>query len=111
VKNLKLITTVTNTSDQLLTLINDPSCVLCPDQKLKFQKFNVKSTSEDVTSPQFRGIHVTFSPEKAVELANVISLEPFIENTRIHDLSTTYKFISGQGEYTFEPKNIFYAVN
>jgi hypothetical protein len=85
VKNLKLITTVTNTSGQPLTLVNDPSCVLCADQKLKFQKFNVKSTSEDVKSPQFKGIHVTFSPEKAVELKNVIDLEPFIENTRTHD--------------------------
>ena len=26
-------------------------------------------------------------------------------------VSTTYKFTSEQGEYTFEPKNIFYAVN
>ncbi len=85
VKNLKLITKVINTSGQPLTLVNDPSCVLCEDQKLKFQKFNVKSTSKDVKSPQFKGIHVTFSPEKAVELNNVIVLEPSIEKTRTHD--------------------------
>lgn len=108
-KNLKLTTTLINTGDDRLTLVNDPSSVL--SEHAQFQKFIVASTSEDRENPRFKGLRLTFSPEIAAERGNVTSLDAGLSAslTRTHDCEDKLLFplcntdMSQCPEYTRSP--------
>ena len=81
VADLKLTTTVTNTSDSTLTLVNDPSGVLSSNHPT--ERHNVVHSSG--AEPKFKGVRVKFSPEKAAELGRVTVLQPGQSVTIDHD--------------------------
>ncbi|KAF8631709.1 hypothetical protein AX15_002236 [Amanita polypyramis BW_CC] len=109
VADLKLTATITNTSDNTLTLVNDPSGILTSGHPT--ERYNV-SHPPSGAEPLFKGVRFKFSPQNAADLGHVTVLAPSQSVTVEHDLSRIYDFTHpGPGQYTFEPNTMFYAVD
>ncbi|KAF8628126.1 hypothetical protein AX15_004080 [Amanita polypyramis BW_CC] len=111
--DLQLTTTITNTSESPITLVNDPSSVLTSAHATERYRV-IHSSSGD--RPTFTGTRIKFSPKLAATLKDVTVLQPgesvssLISTT--HDLSRNHDFASsGTGKYTFKPMSTFYAVD
>ncbi|KAM5535102.1 hypothetical protein V8D89_011188 [Ganoderma adspersum] len=110
VENLQVFTTVTNTGDETLKLLNDPNGVLSP---LPADTFTI--TTDDGASPSFTGVRVKYSPHRAAKLTDsavFTVLEPGATVSLAHDISSAYNFTNtGHGRYTVEASNSFYLVD
>jgi peptidyl-Lys metalloendopeptidase len=71
VENLKVTTTITNTGDEILKLLNDP---LSPLSTLPANTFKI--TDSDGASPSFAGIKAKYVPATAVAQKAYTSLPP-----------------------------------
>ncbi|KAF8627110.1 hypothetical protein AX15_004537 [Amanita polypyramis BW_CC] len=108
VADLKLTSTITNTTGNPITLVNDPSSILT--SKHPTERYHVIHSSG--VKPIFRGIKIKFSPQTAADLGNVTVLQPDQSFTITHKLSEPHDFKDpGNGQYTFKPKNTFYTVD
>ncbi|KAG9090728.1 hypothetical protein FRC06_000907 [Ceratobasidium sp. 370] len=109
VHGLSVKTTLKNTGDETLKLLNDPRTVL---SKAKTDTFKISSAS---SSPTFTGIKVKYVPSKAAALNSegvftVLAPGQSVEIT--HDLAGVYNFtLSGEGAYSFGAANVFNYVD
>ncbi|KAI0634938.1 Metalloprotease [Trametes polyzona] len=98
VDNLKILTTLTNTGDEPLRLLNDPRS---PLSDLPTDTFTI--TNPHGTSPDFTGIAVKYSPHIAAISGDPLvftHLHPGQSVEVVHDLSLAYDFTtSGPGPY------------
>ncbi|KAM5544061.1 hypothetical protein V8D89_002247 [Ganoderma adspersum] len=110
VDNFKVVTTLTNTGDETLKLLNDPRGAL---HTLPANTFAI--TTDDGASPSFSGVKVKYSLSNAAKLTDASAftvLEPGQAVSVTHDLSSAYNFTStGHNTYTVEASNLFHAVN
>ncbi|KAF9554408.1 zincin [Agrocybe pediades] len=95
VYNLHVVTTLTNTGDDTLKLLNHPGTVL---SKLPTHNFDI--THESGARPSFRGVLAKYSQKTAVEKNVYTVLSPGQTITVEHDLGQAYNFTtSGEGKY------------
>lgn len=73
VADLKFTAIVTNTSDESLTLVNDPSGILSSSE-LPTKRYEVIHSSGAI--PNFTGVMIKFSPKAAADGGAVIILAP-----------------------------------
>lgn len=110
VQNLKVATTLTNTGDETLKLLNDPRSAL---HTLPANTFSI--TTDSGESPSFIGAKVKYVPSKAAKSTNARSftvLAPGQSVTIEHDLSKAYNFtLPGADKYTVEASNLFHYVD
>lgn len=130
VENFKVTTTVTNTGDETLKLINDPRGAL---NTLPANTFAI--TSDAGESPSFVGVKAKFVLDKVAKSENAGSftvLAPGASFTLTHDreppllscisnasadlslftVSAAYNFSApGEGKYTVEASNLFHYVD
>ncbi|KAI0375429.1 peptidyl-Lys metalloendopeptidase [Pilatotrama ljubarskyi] len=110
VDSLKVTTTLTNTGDETLKLLNDPRGAL---HTLPANSFSI--TTDAGESPSFVGVKVKYVPSKAAKSTNEKSftvLAPGQSVSVTHDLSAAYNFtLPGAGKYTVEPSNLFHFVD
>ncbi|KAJ8469577.1 hypothetical protein ONZ45_g10909 [Pleurotus djamor] len=110
VDNLKVVTSLVNTGDETLKLLNDPRG---PLSKLPTETFAITDASGARAS--FTGIKAKYVPAQAAKLDDesaftVLAPGQSIEIT--HDLATVYNFTStGEGSYNFEARNLFHLVD
>lgn len=108
VEDLKVTTTITNTGDETVKLLNDP---LSPLSQLPANTFKITGGSKGA-SPTFTGIKAKYVPKVAAAQQAYTVLAPGQSVDVAHDLSTTYSFSdSGEGSYSFEARNLFYVVD
>jgi len=102
---LKLATTLHNTGDEALRLLNDPQSVLAPHWETDV--FSISRVNGSGW-PEFDGVMVKWSPSLAAEGGNFTLIEPGQSVEFTHDLSTRYDFTnSGEGTYDFHALDIF----
>ncbi|KAI0673560.1 peptidyl-Lys metalloendopeptidase [Trametes maxima] len=110
VDNLKVTTTLTNTGDETLKLLNDPRT---PLHTLPANTFSI--TTDAGESPSFIGVKVKYVPGKAAKSSSEKAftvLAPGQSVSVTHDLSAAYNFtLPGAGKYTVEPSNLFHFVD
>ncbi|GLB42303.1 putative to MEROPS metallopeptidase family M35 [Lyophyllum shimeji] len=109
VDNLKVKTTITNTGDEILKILNEPHS---PLSKLPAKTFKV--TDANGAAPAFTGIKVKYSPAAAIAAGKdaITTLAPGQSVEVEHDLSEAYNFSkSGEGVYSVEANNLFYIVD
>ncbi|KAI0830740.1 peptidyl-Lys metalloendopeptidase [Trametes gibbosa] len=110
VNNLKVTTTLINTGDETLKLLNDPRS---PLNALPANTFDI--TTDSGASPSFVGVKVKYVPGKVAKSANENAftvLAPGESVSVVHDLSAAYNFtLPGAGKYTVEPVNLFHFVD
>ncbi|KAF5379072.1 hypothetical protein D9615_005979 [Tricholomella constricta] len=109
VDNLKVKTTITNTGDEILKVLNDPNS---PLSKLPAHTFII--TDANGASPAFTGIKAKYVPAAAIATGKdaVTVLAPGQSVEVEHDLSEAYNFSkSGEGSYSVEANNLFYIVD
>ncbi|KAF8068946.1 hypothetical protein FPV67DRAFT_1625073 [Lyophyllum atratum] len=109
VNNLKVTTTVTNTGDEILRILNHPNS---PLSKLPADTFMI--TDATGAAPAFTGIKVKYVPATAIAAGKdaITTLAPGQSVQVEHDLSEAYNFTkSGEGAYSFEANNLFYIVD
>jgi len=111
VNNLKVVTTVTNTGDETLKLLNHPAG---PLSQLPTETFFI-SHEENGASPSFTGAKVKYVPETAIRLGAEDAFTVLTPGQSIsveHDLSRAYNFTSsGAGPYSIEADNLFHYVD
>jgi len=109
-ENLKVTTTVTNTGDETLKLLNDPRGALSP-----FPENTFSITDPNGSSPSFNGAKVKYSPRYAAGLDDpsvFTVLNPGASVDVTHDLSGAYNFTrTGAGDYSIKPSNLFTYVD
>ena len=130
VENFKVITTLINTGDETLKLLNDPRSALHT-----FATNTFAITTNDGASPAFTGVKVKYSPSNAAKMTDpsiFTVLRPGESVLLIHDrtyicsrfiycsrrrcspytVSSAYNFTStGHSNYTIEASNLFHFVN
>ncbi|KAL0564815.1 hypothetical protein V5O48_017226 [Marasmius crinis-equi] len=110
VSGLEVTTTITNTGDETLKLLNNPASVL---SKWATNSFEV--TNADGTTADFTGVKVRYSPEvaaKSTDESAFTVLAPGASIDVAHEVGTFYNFTNaGAGSFTFKPSNIFHAVD
>ncbi|PIL33831.1 hypothetical protein GSI_03537 [Ganoderma sinense ZZ0214-1] len=110
VENMKVVTTLTNTGDETLKLLNDPRTIL---SALPVDTFTI--TDSDGASPSFIGVLVKYSPSLAANSTDpsaLTVLEPGASVSVTHDLSSTYDFTdTGYTTYIIEASNVFHIVD
>ncbi|KAJ8462294.1 hypothetical protein ONZ51_g10989 [Trametes cubensis] len=110
VDNLKVTTTLTNTGDETLKLLNDPRGAL---HTLPANTFDI--TTDSGEKPSFIGVKVKYVPKHAAKSTSDKSftvLAPGDSVSVTHDLSAAYNFtLPGAGKYTVEPSNLFHFVD
>ncbi|KAI8981241.1 peptidyl-Lys metalloendopeptidase [Trametes punicea] len=110
VDNLKIVTTLTNTGNETMKLLNDPRGAL---HMLPTNTFNI--TKDSGESPGFIGAEVKYILRQAAKSTNPKAftvLAPGKSASVTHDLSAAYNFThSGAGKYTIEPSNLFHYVD
>ncbi|KAG5654427.1 hypothetical protein H0H81_002616 [Sphagnurus paluster] len=109
VENLKVKTTVTNTGDEILKILNDPNS---PLSKLPANTFSI--TDAKGATPAFTGIKAKYAPATAIAAGKdaITVLAPGQSVEVEHDLSEAYNFSkSGEGAYSVEANNLFYIVD
>jgi len=103
--NLKLATTLHNTGNETLRLLNNPQSVLTPDWATNV--FSISKVNGSVW-PDFHGVVVKWSPSLAAKGKDFTVIEPGQSVELTHDLSTRYDFTaSGEGTYEFHALNTF----
>ncbi|KAG6873177.1 hypothetical protein C0995_001787 [Termitomyces sp. Mi166 len=107
VDKLVVKTTVTNTGDEILTLLNHPES---PLNKLPANTFTITDASG--ATPTFTGIKAKYVPAKAIAAGKdaVTVLAPGQSVEVEHNLSEAYAFAK-EGEYNIVSNNRFYIVN
>ncbi|KDQ12121.1 hypothetical protein BOTBODRAFT_189398 [Botryobasidium botryosum FD-172 SS1] len=110
VDNLSVKTTITNTGDETVKLLNDPRS---PLSTWNTDTFSI--TNGNGATPNFTGVKVRYIPEVAAKLTapeTFTVLAPGQSVDVTHNLAGVYNFTApGAGAYTFEPANLFSAVN
>ncbi|KAL1951282.1 hypothetical protein VTO73DRAFT_431 [Trametes versicolor] len=110
VDNLKVTTTLVNTGDETLKLLNDPRGAL---HTLPANTFDIVADSG--ASPSFTGVKVKYVPSvaaKGTDESLFTVLAPGESVSVVHDLSAAYNFTtSGASTYTVEPSNLFHFVD
>ncbi|KAI9062953.1 peptidyl-Lys metalloendopeptidase [Trametes sanguinea] len=110
VQNFKVTTTLTNTGDESLKLLNDPRGAL---NTLPANTFDI--TTDSGEKPSFIGVKVKYVPQHAAKSTNEKSftvLAPGESTSVTHDLSAAYNFtLPGAAKYTVEPANLFHYVD
>ncbi|RDB29715.1 Peptidyl-Lys metalloendopeptidase [Hypsizygus marmoreus] len=109
VDNLKVVTTVTNTGDETLKILNDPRG---PLNKLAANTFAITDANGAV--PAFTGVKVKYVPSAAIAAGKdaVTVLAPGQSVSVEHNLSEAYNFThTGEGAYNFEASNLFFIVD
>ncbi|KDQ08524.1 hypothetical protein BOTBODRAFT_138789 [Botryobasidium botryosum FD-172 SS1] len=105
VNNLHVTTTIYNTCDETLKLLNDPRSILTPDWETDI--FRIVKTGSGV-GPDFRGVAAKWSPTLAVESNFVTVIPPGQSIELVHDLSRRYDFTkAGAGVFDFHPRDTF----
>jgi len=101
VQNLKVVTTLTNTGDETLKLLNDPRGALDG-----FPANTFYITDSTGASPAFVGAKVKYVPSADETSFTVLTPGQSVDVS--HDLSAAYNLTStGEGVYTIEPSNHF----
>ncbi|KAF9018737.1 peptidyl-Lys metalloendopeptidase [Hymenopellis radicata] len=112
VSNLEVATTVTNTGDETLKILNDPSSVLVSDYATN--SFSISSLADNA-SPKFTGVKLKYVPEYVVAKAADSSftvLAPGESVTVSHNLGAAYNFTtSGEATYKIAPSDVFSVVD
>ncbi|TRM66498.1 hypothetical protein BD626DRAFT_451525 [Schizophyllum amplum] len=106
VENLQITTTITNTGDEMLRLVNDPKS---PLSTMPADTFAI--TNSAGAAPKFVGIKAKYSMEVlSVEDADAFTvLAPGESIDLTHDLSAAYNFTqSGADAYTFDTAKTLY---
>ncbi|KAJ8075548.1 hypothetical protein PM082_021178 [Marasmius tenuissimus] len=109
VTGLEVVTTVTNTGNETLKLLNNPMSVLSKWATDSFEVHNGDGVAAD-----FNGLFVRYNPELAVEsndASEFVVLTPGASFEVAHEVGNFYNFTAaGPGSFTFKPSNIFQAV-
>lgn len=109
VNSLQVVTTIANTGDETLKLLNDPDS---PLSTWATRSFDVKNA--DGKDAEFNGVIVRYAPEvaaKSEDASEWTLLAPGESVDVTHDVGLYYDFSkTGAGEYTFTPANRFIAV-
>ncbi|PFH45487.1 hypothetical protein AMATHDRAFT_71656 [Amanita thiersii Skay4041] len=106
VETMHVTTTITNTGDVSLKLLNEPNGPLTDIPTNTFDIMGI-----DGHAPEFIGIQVKYAVAEAVKADDTIILAPGESTSIIHDLSKAYNFtLSGEGQYSIKVRNAFYAV-
>jgi len=109
VGNLKVTTTVLNTGDKTLRLLNEPQSVLSPE--LITDVFSI-SKHDTGASPDFHGISLKWSPQLAASDNQFTVLNPGQSLDISHDLSSRYDFASaGAGTFNIVALDTFTHVD
>ncbi|KAF4621982.1 hypothetical protein D9613_009066 [Agrocybe pediades] len=108
VGDLHVVTTLTNTGNETLKLLNHPHTVL---SGLPSNNFAVSHKSG--ARPSFKGALVKYRARASDNKNAYTVLAPGQTMNFEHNLGQTYNFMtnSGEGEYDISPRNIFYVVN
>ncbi|KAF5320045.1 hypothetical protein D9758_018929 [Tetrapyrgos nigripes] len=110
VDNFKVTTLLTNSGDETLHLLNDPTSSLISSDANSFRITNSKGAS-----PAFNGAVFKFSPAVAANMntPDVITVIPPGQSIKVeHDLSSAYNFTSsGEDVYDIEASNKFFVVD
>ncbi|KAF8963005.1 peptidyl-Lys metalloendopeptidase [Flammula alnicola] len=107
VENLNIVATITNTGDETVKVLNDPSG---PLSKLPTDTFAI--TDATGAQPSFTGIKVKYVPKTAAALGAYTILAPGESVEVEHNLAHAYNFTApGAGNYDIHARNIFYVVN
>ncbi|KAF5348371.1 hypothetical protein D9758_010885 [Tetrapyrgos nigripes] len=110
VDNFKVTTLLTNSGDETLHLLNDPTSSLISSNTDSFH-----ITNSDGASPAFNGARFKFSPAVAARMntSDVITIIPPGQSIKVeHDLSSAYNFTSsGEDVYDIEASNKFFVVD
>ncbi|PFH45488.1 hypothetical protein AMATHDRAFT_71658 [Amanita thiersii Skay4041] len=101
----RVVTTVTNTGDSPLDLLNTPTSIL---SDLPTDAFEIINLAGGV--PKFRGIAVKYAVNKAIESGDVTTLAPGQSFNVIHDIAKAYN-LANTGQYTIKAKNTFVVVD
>ncbi|KAG8731554.1 hypothetical protein FRC12_019677 [Ceratobasidium sp. 428] len=109
IDGLMITSTLKNTGDEPIKLLNSPNSVLSSD---KTEVFSISSTSG---SPAFTGIRVKYSPvlNAALNLKDAFTvLAPGQSVEKVHSLAGAYNFTqSGEGAYDVSAVDLFYYVD
>ncbi|KAF8637837.1 hypothetical protein AX17_002466 [Amanita inopinata Kibby_2008] len=106
VGDLKVSSTVTNTGNETLKLLHDPSGLL---SDLPTNKFIVRNSHRVPLA--FTGVKAKFVPTVAIGARIYSTLEPGQSISVEHDLSRAYDFNgAGEGEYIVQANELFYAI-
>ncbi|KAG6894865.1 hypothetical protein C0992_004261 [Termitomyces sp. T32_za158] len=107
IDKLVVNTTVTNTGDEIITLLNHPES---PLNKLPANQFTI--TDATGSSPAFIGVKAKYVPATAIAVGKdaVTVLAPGQSVEIEHKLSEAYAF-DKEGEYKIVSNNQFYLVN
>ncbi|KAF8636946.1 hypothetical protein AX17_003197 [Amanita inopinata Kibby_2008] len=107
VRDLKVTTTITNTGDETLKVLNDP---LSPLSQLPANTFAITDASG--TAPTFTGIKAKYAPNSPAALSYFTTISPGKSVSLQHDLSKAYNLSNtGAGTYSIESRNLFYVVD
>ncbi|KAF5320044.1 hypothetical protein D9758_018928 [Tetrapyrgos nigripes] len=110
VDNFKVTTLLTNSGDETLHLLNDPTSSLISSDANSFRITNSKGAS-----PAFNSAVFKFSPAVAAKMntPDVITVIPPGQSIKVeHDLSSAYNFTSsGEDVYDIEASNKFFVVD
>jgi len=109
IENLILVTTMTNTGDETLKLLNDPRSLL---SNMSTDTFIVRDAAG--RRPSFHGIRVKYIPSVTAVIGNEDAFTILAPGESVdvgHDLSKAYNFtFSGSGSYIFGARSRFYYV-
>ncbi|KAF8899684.1 hypothetical protein CPB85DRAFT_1439908 [Mucidula mucida] len=108
VSALEVVTTITNTGDETVTLLNDPRTVL---SSWATQSFII--TGESGVEADFTGVAVRYIPEvvaqKAEKSVTILAAGESVDVT--HEVGNFYNFTSaGEGAFTVTPLTSFHAI-
>ncbi|KAI3595039.1 extracellular protease [Moniliophthora roreri] len=110
VSRFEVVTTIANTGDETLKLLNDPRSALTSWATNTFDVSNA-----DGVAPEFTGVIVRYIPEVAAksEDENAFTvLAPGASVDVTHEVGNYYNFTrAGTGAFTFTPNNLFQHVN
>ncbi|KAJ3488199.1 hypothetical protein NLI96_g3032 [Meripilus lineatus] len=111
VDKLKVVTTVTNTGDETLKLLNNP---LGPLSKMPTNTFAIIN-EQSGGLPRFNGIKVKYVANSAIQVGGADAFTILAPGQSVaveHDLSAAYNFTeSGVGKYYVEANNVFQYVD
>ncbi|KAF8895780.1 peptidyl-Lys metalloendopeptidase [Mucidula mucida] len=112
VDNLHVATTLTNSGDETLKILNDPSSILV--NSYATNSFAINSLGANA-SPLFTGVKVKYVPEEVAAKgadSSFTILAPGDSVTVSHNLGAAYNFTnSGEAAYSIAADNVFSVVD
>ncbi|KAL0064171.1 hypothetical protein AAF712_008893 [Marasmius tenuissimus] len=103
VTGLEVVTTVTNTGNETLKLLNNPMSVLSKWATDSFEVHNGDGVAAD-----FNALN---SPSESNDASEFVVLTPGASFEVAHEVGNFYNFTAaGPGSFTFKPSNIFQAI-